>query len=86
MMHTMLHMRTTLDLNEQLIAELMKATAAKTKTEAIHLAAQEVIRRKKLDQLKGLSGTIRLDLDWKALERAELRRQTSIKRRRHGHR
>lgn len=29
-------MRTTLDLNEKLIRELMTVTAAKTKTEAIH--------------------------------------------------
>lgn len=85
-MHTMWHMRTTLDLNQHLIEQLMEATSAKTKTEAIHLAAQELIRRKKLDQLKGLSGKIRLDLDWKALERVEIRRQASLKRRRHDHR
>lgn len=85
-MHSMWHMRTTLDLNQRLIEQLMKATSAKTKTEAIHLAAQELIRRKKLDQLKGLSGKIRIDLDWRELERAEIRHQASLKRRRHGHR
>jgi len=79
-------MRTTLDLNEKLIRELMDVTAARTKTEAIHQAATELIRRKKLDQLKSLSGAIHLDLDWKSLERAEIRHQASLKRRRHGHR
>lgn len=79
-------MRTTLDLNEKLIRELMTVTAAKTKTEAIHQAAAEMIRRKKLDQLKSLSGTIHLDLDWKRLEQAEIRHQAALKRRRHGHR
>ncbi len=79
-------MRTTLDLNEKLIRELMIVTAAKTKTEAIHQAAAEMIRRKKLDQLKSLSGTIHLDLDWKRLEQAEIRHQTVLKRRRHSHR
>ncbi len=79
-------MRTTLDLNEKLIRELMAVTAAKTKTEAIHQAAAEMIRRKKLDQLKSLSGTIHLDLDWKRLEQAEIRHQTVLKRRRHSHR
>ena len=78
--------RTTLDLNEKLIRELMDVTAARTKTEAIHQAAAELIRRKKLDQLKSLSGTIHLDLDWKGLEQAEIRHQTVLKRRRHGHR
>jgi len=79
-------MRTTLDLNEKLIRELMDVTAAKTKTEAIHQAAAELIRRKKLDQLKSLSGTIHLDLNWKRLEQAEIRHQAVLKRRRHGHR
>jgi Arc/MetJ family transcription regulator len=79
-------MRTTLDLDAKLIEQLMKATSAKTKTDAIHQAAAELIRRRKLDRLKSLSGQIHLDLDWKKLEQVELRHQTSLKRRRHGHR
>ena len=66
-------MRTTLDLNEKLIREQMNVTASKTKTEAIHQAEAELIRRKKLDHLKSLSGTIQLDLDWKSLAKAEIR-------------
>lgn len=79
-------MRTTLDLNEKLIRELMDVTSAKTKTDAIHQAAAELIRRKKLNQLKSLSGVIHLDLDLNKLEQAEIRHQDSLKRRRHGHR
>ena len=79
-------MRTTLDLDAKLIEQLMKATSAKTKTDAIHQAAAELIRRRKLDRLKSLSGQIHLDLDWKKLEQVELRHQTSLRRRRHGHR
>lgn len=75
-------MRTTLDLNEKLIRELMDVTSAKTKTDAIHQAAAELIRRKKLDQLKSLSGVIHLDLDWNKLEQAEIRQQDSLKPRR----
>jgi hypothetical protein len=41
-------------------------------------------RRKKLDRLKSLSGTIHLDLDWKRLEEAELKHQSSLKRHWHG--
>lgn len=77
-------MRTTLDLNDKLIRELMVVTSAKT--DAIHQAAAELIRRKKLDQLKSLSGKIHLDLDWEKLEQTEIRHQASLKRRRHGHR
>ncbi len=79
-------MRTTLDLNDKLIQQLMDVTSAKTKTDAIHQAVAELIRRKKLDRLKSLSGKIHIDLDWKKLEQAEIRHQASLKRRRHGHR
>jgi Arc/MetJ family transcription regulator len=44
-------MRTTLSLDDGLIKELMKVTRAKTKTEAIHLAISEFIRRKKIEGL-----------------------------------
>ena len=79
-------MRTTLNLNEKLIRELMVVTSAKTKTDAIHQAASELIRRKKMDALKSLSGKILLDLEWRKLEQTEIRHQASLKRRRHGHR
>ena len=65
-------MRTTLNLSETLIAELMKVSGVKTKTGAIHLAISEFIRQKKLAKLRGLSGKLRIDLDWRKLEEAEL--------------
>ena len=79
-------MRTTLNLNDKLIRELMDVTSPKTKTDAIHQAAAELIQRKKLDQLKSLSGKIHLNLDWRKLEQTEIRHQASLKRRRHGYR
>lgn len=79
-------MRTTLDLDEKLMDALMKVTAARTKTEAIHRAAAEMIRRARLEQLKALSGKLRLDLDWKRLEEIELRHGPRPPRRRRGHR
>ena len=48
-------MRTTLNLDEELVRELMKVPEAKTKTAAIHQAMSEAIRRRKLDQLKSLN-------------------------------
>ncbi len=79
-------MRTTLDLDEKLITELMEVTSAKTKTDAIHQAAAELIRKKKLERLKALSGKLQLDFDWKKQEQVELRHEASLRRRRHGHR
>lgn len=53
-------MRTSLNLNETLMADPMKATKAQPKTKAIHLAMTNFIRQKKIERLKVLSGTISL--------------------------
>jgi Arc/MetJ family transcription regulator len=79
-------MRTTLNLDDELVQELMKATRAKTKTDAIHQAISDTIRRKKLDKLKSLSGKIRINLDWQKQEDVEIRHQKKLARRWHGHR
>lgn len=79
-------MRTTLDLDENLVKELMAVTGAKTKTEAVHLAISELIRRKKIEGLLALEGKIRLDLDWRELEERELKDQERQQRRWRGRR
>jgi len=77
-------MRTTLNLDDKLVRELMKTTAAITKTEAIHMVMKELIRRRKLEKLKALSGKVRLDIDTKAREKVETEHQESLKRHRSG--
>jgi len=59
-------MRTTLDLPEDLIKETMEITGAKTKTEAIKKAMEELIsytNRMKLLKLKGSMPDLNIDLD-----------------------
>jgi hypothetical protein len=73
-------MRTTLNLSDTLIAQLMKVSGARTKTEAIHLAISEFIRQKKLAKLRSLSGKLRIDLDWREMEEAEMKSQESRER------
>lgn len=73
-------MRTTLNLNEKLMKELLDATEAKTKTEAIHLAISELIRRQKLTKLKSLSGKIWIDLNWQGRAKTEIARQKRLTR------
>lgn len=68
-------MRTTLNLDAGLIKEPMSLTGAKTKTAAIHLAVSELVRRKKLEGLKILSGKVRLADNWRELEQLELKAQ-----------
>jgi hypothetical protein len=56
-------MRTTLDLPEQLIDEARKALGCQSKTEAVVLSLKEVVRKKRVSELKELMGTIELDID-----------------------
>ena len=80
-------MRTTLNLDEALVQELIKITEAKTKTDAIHQAIAELIRRKKLERLKSLSGKISLAVNREKRKAVELRHQKTVLRRwQHGHR
>ena len=56
-------MRTTLDLPESLVEEARRAIGAKTKTDTIVFALRDVIRRRRIDELKSLLGRVRLDVD-----------------------
>jgi Arc/MetJ family transcription regulator len=56
-------MRTTLDLPEDLLEEARRALGFKSKTDTIVLALRELVRRQRIEQLKGLMGHVRLDVD-----------------------
>lgn len=56
-------MRTTLDLPEELIEEARQALGFKSKTDTVVLALRELLRRRRLDQLKDLMGHVRLEID-----------------------
>ena len=56
-------MRTTLDLPEALIEEARQALGFKSKTDTVVLALTELVRRRRIDQLKELMGHVHLDID-----------------------
>jgi len=56
-------MRTTLDIPEALIEEARRLLGFKSKTDTVILSLQELIRRRRLEELKNLMGSIRLELD-----------------------
>jgi Arc/MetJ family transcription regulator len=56
-------MRTTLDLPGELLEEARAALGFKSKTDTVVLALRELVRRRRLDELKGLMGRVRLDID-----------------------
>ena len=56
-------MRTTLDLNETLLADAMKWTGETTKTAVINEALKQIIKFKKRIKLVEFAGKLNLDVD-----------------------
>jgi len=56
-------MRTTLDIPETLIEEARRLLGFKSKTDTVILSLQELVRRKRIEELKKLMGSVRLELD-----------------------
>lgn len=56
-------MRTTLDIPEDILAEAMRLSGAKSKTSTIIMSLQEFINRKKIEKLRTLRGKLDLDID-----------------------
>jgi Arc/MetJ family transcription regulator len=74
-------MRTTLDIPEELINEARRVLGFKSKTDAVVLSLTELIRRRRIDELKAMAGQVKLDLDVSASRRRPQRAATSVKRR-----
>jgi len=56
-------MRTTLDIPEPLIEEARRLLGFKSKTETVVLSLKELIRRKRIDELKVMLGSVKLEID-----------------------
>jgi Arc/MetJ family transcription regulator len=56
-------MRTTLDLPDGLIDEARHALGLTSKTETVVYALREAVRRKRLEELKGMFGKVNIDID-----------------------
>ncbi len=65
-------MRTTINIQDDLMDALLARTKAKTKTKAIELAIKDYIEKKSIEDLISLSGKINVDLDWQKEEEVEL--------------
>lgn len=62
-------MRTTLDLPEDLLEEARRLLGFKSKTDTVVLSLTELVRKRRLDELKALAGNIELELDIDASRR-----------------
>jgi len=63
-------MRTTLDLPEELVEQARHAVGFKSKTDTVIFALREVVRRRRIDDLKELMSKVRFEFD-----PAEIRQQ-----------
>lgn len=68
-------MRATLNIPDDLLSEVQKATGEKSKTKAITIAMKEFVRQKKIKQLLDLMGKIQIDYDWEKEEELEMKHQ-----------
>ena len=56
-------MRTTLDIPEELIEEARRVLGFKSKTDAVVLSLRELVRRRRIEELKAMMGAVRLQID-----------------------
>ena len=56
-------MRTTIDITQDLVDKAIELTDAKTKTDVIKLALQELIRRESMKKILAFRGKIDFDID-----------------------
>lgn len=56
-------MRTTLDIPKELVEEAQRLLGFKSKTDTIVLSLQELIRCRRIEELKKLLGSVKLELD-----------------------
>lgn len=67
-------MRTTLDVPDNLLEEARELLGFKSKTDTVTLALRDLIRRRRLEELKAMMGSVRLDIDLAKSRRRPARR------------
>jgi Arc/MetJ family transcription regulator len=68
-------MRTTFDVPEEMLEEARRLLGFKSKTDVVIVALRELIRRRRLDELKELAGAIDLEIDLNRSRRRPSRRR-----------
>lgn len=71
-------MRTTVTVQDEVLDELMKYTGAKTRTEAVNKALEDLIRRLKIEKLRSMRGKFQIEDNWKQLRALEVRESRAV--------
>lgn len=81
-------MRTTIAIDDGLLAELMRAEPDVSRSEAIRRAVHDYLRRRRVQNFMKLAGSRLVDLDWRDVERQALeelpKMRRAVNRQRHG--
>lgn len=56
-------MRTTLDIPGPLLEEARNILGFKSKTDTVVLALEELVRRRRIEELKSVFGSVKLEID-----------------------
>ena len=62
-------MRTTLNIDDDMLRIVQEETGAKTKTQAVHEVLKDFVRRKKIEKLIQLGGKVRFSSDAETLRK-----------------
>lgn len=68
-------MRTTLDIPESLLEEARRLLGFKSKTDAVILSLRELVRRRRIEELKSMMGSVELEIDIPRSRRRPSRRR-----------
>lgn len=66
-------MRATLNIPDDLIAEVQQLSGQKSKTKAIITVMEDYVRRQKMQALRDLRGKVQIEYDWEHEEELELK-------------
>ena len=62
-------MRTTINVEDNLMKVVMQETKAATKTEAVRRALQDFVTRRNAEAIIALKGKVKFAVDWKTLRK-----------------
>ena len=65
-------MRTTLNIDDLLMKQLLEATHEKSKTRAIAIAIKDYLKKKRIKKILSYHGTVDIENNWQQLEKEEI--------------
>ena len=66
-------MRTTLNIDDELLEQVMQFTESSNRSEAVRIALKSYIRQQEIRQMQAMRGTIDIDDTWRELRALDTR-------------